>query len=183
MSDDIMVNNCAPTLAGIKTGSLFSCQVKTDQELWNTIRRWNGRLKEKGLRVLPLRFRNGKALIYVFRPQSLRKDLCREESFQILQQNGYLSAHMETCLKHLIFRLRTEEQFPHEIGLFLGYPPEDVKGFIDNKAGNYKCIGYWKVYGNVNTAQKLFQSYKTCKEIYTKLYRKGTAMEELAVAI
>ena len=25
-------------------------------------------------------------------------------------------------------------EFPHEVGLFLSYPPEDVKGFIDHRA-------------------------------------------------
>ena len=32
-------------------------------------------------------------------------------------------------------------EFPHEVGLFLGYPPEDVKGFIDHRANNFKCAG------------------------------------------
>ena len=30
-------------------------------------------------------------------------------------------------------------EFPHEVGLFLSYPPEDVKGFIDHRANNFKC--------------------------------------------
>ena len=29
---------------------------------------------------------------------------------------------------------RKIDEFPHDIGLFLGYPPEDVLGFITNKA-------------------------------------------------
>ena len=39
-------------------------------------------------------------------------------------------------------------EFPHEVGLFLSYPPEDVKGFIDHRASGFKCAGLWKVYGN-----------------------------------
>ncbi len=43
-------------------------------------------------------------------------------------------------------------QFPHEIGLFLGYPPEDVCGYIRNKGKCQKCTGHWQVYGDENFA-------------------------------
>ena len=39
-------------------------------------------------------------------------------------------------------------ELPHEVRLFLSYPPEDVKGFIDHRAGGFRCAGLWKVYGN-----------------------------------
>ena len=32
-------------------------------------------------------------------------------------------------------------EFPREVGLFLSYPPEDVKGFIDHRANDFKCAG------------------------------------------
>ena len=40
---------------------------------------------------------------------------------------------------------RESGEFPHEVGLFLSYPPEDVKGFIDHRANNFKCAGLWTV--------------------------------------
>lgn len=51
----------------------------------------------------------------------------------------------ERCVAELIRRVRHEEDFPHEIGLFLGYPSEDVSGFIKHGAKNSKCVGTWKV--------------------------------------
>lgn len=47
-------------------------------------------------------------------------------------------------------------EFPHEVGLFLSYPPEDVKGFIAHRANDFKCAGLWKVYGNEEKARSLF---------------------------
>ena len=44
-------------------------------------------------------------------------------------------------------------EFPHEVGLFLSYPPEDVKGFIDHRANDFKCAGLWKVYGDEEKAR------------------------------
>ena len=83
----------------------------------------------------------------------------------------------------MIKYLGENEEFPHEIGLFLGYPPEDVLGFIDNKAGGCKCVGCWKVYGDVDEAQKTFAEYKKCTELYCAMFAKGRSIERLAVAV
>lgn len=55
--------------------------------------------------------------------------------------------------------MRTKD-FPHEIGLFLGYPLEDVQGFIENRAEGYKCVGCWKVYGDEEYAKQEFRAIK-----------------------
>ena len=82
----------------------------------------------------------------------------------------------------LIRRMRTSGEFPHEVGLFLSYPPEDVKGFIDNHAANFKCAGVWKVYGDEQRARQTFEKYKKCTQIYCDLWRSGSGLEQLAVA-
>ena len=74
-------------------------------------------------------------------------------------------------------------EFPHEVGLFLSYPPEDVKGFIDNRACNFKCAGLWKVYGDEAAARRTFARFKKCTEIYCKLWREGSTIDQLAVAV
>ena len=74
-------------------------------------------------------------------------------------------------------------EFPHEVGLFLSYPPEDVKGFIDHRANNFKCTGPWKVYGDEEKARSLFAKYKKCTEIYCALWQSGSKLEQLAVAV
>lgn len=72
--------------------------------------------------------------------------------------------------------------FPHEIGVFLGYPIEDVIGFINNKGCNFKCCGYWKVYGDKEKAIKEFARYDKCRMIYTKLWNQGRSILKLTVA-
>ena len=57
-------------------------------------------------------------------------------------------------------------EFPHEVGLFLSYPPEDVKGF-----------------GDEGKARSLFAKYKKCTEIYCALWQSGSKLEQLAVAV
>ena len=86
------------------------------------------------------------------------------------------------CLRRLFERLRTSEAFPHEIGLFLGYPPEDVEGFIAQRTCA-KCVGCWKVYGDVERAQRLFARYAHCTDIYLRKFAQGRDIERLTVAV
>ena len=182
MSDMYLVRHCAPTLAGIKTGSLFTCPYGSREELFCSIRRMNQRLLSKGLRVLPLRCSENKALIYIYRPKKLSRDLTDPAAAEILRRHGYDNKTCERSIVRLIQRLREQADFPHEIGLFLGYPPEDVCGFIENRACNWKCVGCWKVYGDEEAARKKFAQYKKCTRIYCDQWAKGKTVERLTVA-
>ena len=183
MSEEYVVRQCAPTLAGIKTGSLFPCPYQSRQALMSEIRALNRRLSPKGLILLPVRYLDGKALLYLARPRNLRQDLKHRLAAQVLEQAGYSCSKSEQCVVRLIRRLKENEDFPHEIGLFLSYPPEDVKGFIDNRACNFKCSGLWKVYGDEARAQAMFARFRKCTEIYCKLWQEGSSIEQLAVAV
>lgn len=181
MSEELIVRHCSPTLAGLKTGNLFSCPYNTKDELTDYVRRLNQRLHSKGLRVLPVRLSNQRALIYLYRPERLKRDFSVEAARGLLLERGYPCDHPSQCVIRLIQRLREGEEFPHEIGLFLGYPPEDVQGFIDNKS-DCKYTGCWKVYGDDRAAQALFAKYKKCTDVYCAQWAKGKSIERLTVA-
>lgn len=181
MSEEIIVRNCSPTLAGMKTGNIFSCQVNDKSELSISLRNWNRMLVKKGLRIIPLRFKNGRALVYLYRPKHLSRDLDNAEAKALLRQYGYDTEISCRCLSHLVKRIAESEEFPHEIGLFLGYPPEDVCGFINN-VPDCKCVGTWKVYGDEVKARKLFEKYKKCTASYCAQLANGRPIERLALA-
>ena len=183
MSEELFVRCCAPTLAGIKTGSMFTCEYASQEELRQDIRRLNRELAPRGLRILPLRYHNRKALLYVFRPAALKRDMNDLQAQQILREAGYDGMCCEQCVRHLMKRMQKGEDFPHEVGLFLSYPPEDVCGFIRNHAQNYKFIGYWKVYGDEENARRTFSRYKKCTDSYCRSLKAGCRLTDLAVAI
>ena len=79
-------------------------------------------------------------------------------------------------------RFFENECFPHEVGLFLGYPLDDVTGFIEQKGKNYKCCGIWKVYGDEQQTRILFRKLKRCSEIYRRLFADGRSILQLTVA-
>lgn len=182
MSEEMIINHCSPTLAGIKTGALFNCAYPSERELRSAVRAWSKTLSPKGLRVLPLRYNGRTALIYIYRPAMLSADLKDELARRLLAKCGYVSETPEGCIVQLMRRFAECEEFPHEIGLFLGYPAEDVCGFIANKACGYKCVGYWKVYGDEEKAKKAFARFEKCTRCYCQQHAKGTGIERLAVA-
>ena len=182
MSEEYLVEHAAPTLAGLKTGSLFPCRYESYEQLKREIRAVNRALNRKGLRLIPLRRNDTQALLYLYRPARLERDISEADAAELLRREGYTDLRQECCLCELMRRLQRFEAFPHEIGLFLSYPPEDVRGFIEHRGHESKLDGCWKVYGDVERARKLFAAYKTCTDCYSRRKAMGTPIERLAVA-
>ncbi len=180
MSEETVVRLCAPTLAGMKTASLFAQEYASRRQVQGEVRQLNRVLVPRGLRAMPLHYGRRRALIYLYRPGRLRQDLRKEQAEAILRSRGYDPEKPEQCIRRLRLRLGAEGEFPHEIGLFLGYPPEDVAGFIGH--GTCKCVGCWKVYGDEESAKKTFRQYKACTEVYCNRMRLGATLRELIVA-
>ena len=183
MSEELIIRSAAPTLAGLKTGSLFPCRFVSRAQLTLEIRDINQRLGAKGLRLLPLRIGEDSALLYLYRPHRLQRDLEDAEVRRLLAEAGYDDFRPGRCLPRLLRRFRDGADFPHEIGLFLSYPPEDVRGFIQNKGRHCKCVGCWKVYGDAERARRQFEGYRVCTARYCRQYAMGVSLDELPVAM
>ena len=186
MSEEAVIRWCSPTLAGIKTGNMFRCNYGSECEMRDSLRCLNCRLACKGLRFLPLEYNNGSALVYVYRPSMLRLDLCDQTACRILRERGYCPDDPDMCVRRLISRLKERDtahtgDYPHEIGFFLGYPPEDVRGFIEHRDRGCKRVGCWKVYGDVQSAEKTFAKYDRCTEVYRRKWAQGRSVERLIV--
>ena len=183
MTDLVLIQHCVPTLAGLKTGNLFAFRFPERTAMMQAVRRYNTRLANRGIIMIPLRFRNGSGLLYVYRPELLKRDLSGRGARDLLRDCGYHSNDCARCIREIIRRLRYESEFPHEIGLFLSYPPEDVRGFIEQRAGNCKACGLWKVYGDVEDAQSIFTKFARCTKQYQRAWQNGIELEKLAVKL
>lgn len=176
MSDERVVRQCSPTLAGIKTGNLFPCN---DVLLQADIRSINRKLVSRGLRMIPIPAPRN-MLVYLYRPQRLARDLQDPVARQILEERGYQRGREAWMVMQLVRRFAQKGAFPHEVGLFLGYPPQDVDAFIHHHCAAC-AVGCWKAYGNVAQAKRQFAMCKKCTQIYCGLYEKGIPIEKLAV--
>jgi len=180
VSEDQIVRYCAPTLAGIKTGSLFAVHNTTDG-FRHFISAFNRNMRQKGIRIIPLKVSEDYTLVYLYRPEMLKRDLKDPLAENILQRFGYPTFDSDRCVVDLVRRLNSSPVFPHEIGLFLGYPPSDVDSFINNPNEGYCAVGYWKVYSNAEGAKRIFKRYKQCTEEYARMLRSGRTLEQMVV--
>lgn len=96
MSEEILIRHCAPTLASIKTGRLFTSRFESEEAMRGSLRELNRRIRSKGLNAIPLRCREGIGLIYLYRPQRLEKDLQQQDAAKLLADFGYQAG----CQRH-----------------------------------------------------------------------------------
>lgn len=179
--EEALIRRGAPTLAGLKTGSLFPCAYVGEEELRRELSDLNRLLRGKGLRLLPLKREPGRVLLYLYRPARLSADLSRMEARELLYRSGHKDLRPAFCLMEICRRLRAGQSFPHEIGLFLGYPPRDVRGFMENRGADFKYVGLWKVYHDVPQARATFDLYKACTAQYLLRWQMGASLSGLAV--
>ena len=181
MPEQFLIEHCSPVLAGLKTANMFTITLDEGQDIFDELRQLNRLLREKGLRIVMLRRGDRKALLYLYRPDYLDRDLDSPLARHILEAKGYRCGSAGSCIVQLIRHLAEDEAFPHEVGLFLGYPPEDVVCFMKDSRKGVKCTGCWKAYGNEEEARKTFSKYKKCTDVYRRELSKGRSLLQLTV--
>lgn len=184
--EKIFVEQCAPLLARIKVSNLFSIKCDDYSKLKNKIDTLNNSLNKKDIYIKILRTficSDSNYLIFAYRKTRLSNRINEKLIKEFLSQYGYSNCkELNDYLYVLTNKLICSKKFPHEIGIFLGYPLNDVKAFIKEKGKNFVACGVWKVYYNKIHCEKVFSIYKKCKEIYTELYKNGNSIEKLALA-
>ena len=178
-----LIEYCSPTLASLKTASLFRLPYTSEERLWACVIGYSRYFSRKGVTIKILEQNRHSALIYVYREKKLLADLEKPGVTRFLTQLGYQYETPGEAIDCLISRFQEMADFPHEIGLFLGYPLWDVYGFIHHRGQNSKCTGHWKVYCHEHDAKKLFERFNKCKHIYQRLWQEGRPIIQLTVAV
>ena len=176
-----LIEYCAPTLAGMKSSNLFNYHFSLRKEVTQELRELNQKLNEKGVYVEALLWKETSVLVYVYRKSHLMKELQQDSVKEFLSSYGYIDNRIEMCMQRLKERLWEYNGFPHEIGVFLGYPMEDVVGFIQNEGRDCKCCGLWKVYCNEAETKKLFEKMQKCTRIYLRVFAEGRPISNMTV--
>ena len=104
----------------------------------------------------------------------------------VLTDAGYL-ADEESFYRNLYhfkkrysaYKIYNLASFPHEVGILLGYPIEDVEAYIENSGENYLLCGYWKVYHNVEEAGKIFNNFSNLRKEAVSLIFSGRELKEI----
>ena len=182
----IICDRCAPTLCGAKPANLvsFSKQESTCQNspgIEELLAEYEEQLKHYQIHMKVICGCRKHYLVLVYRPDLLQNCLRQKDSMHILENCGYDSAWpVSRMIAHLKERYESDRGLPHEMGVFLGYPAEDVIGFCLHKGAECKYCGYWKVYGDVARARRTFAVYDRCRAYMNERRAAGISVLRMA---
>lgn len=102
---------------------------------------------------------NGSIRILFVNKKALEGVLNNKKCINFLKFIGYPTDYQINSYMDVLLGKLKEDEFPHEIGIFLGYPLKDVVGFMGY--GNYKFhkTKYWKVYGDPEISDKVYNNF------------------------
>ena len=152
---------CAPVLTGIKVANLLIIEKNTAQSIPELL--GDGKLAYRLLYE-----RKNKLVYLIYNRDKLLEYIEMKKVAVLLRVFGYKDSSLENILNEISCRYESYMSeggdFPHELGLLLGYPVEDVLGFIHHQGQNFLYTGYWKVYGNPEQAKLLFEAFDKAQE-------------------
>ncbi len=174
--DRMLAFHSAPTLLGVKCANLFA----VDQNDYRLCELENYFLTKKELCGAKIRFLcrcSRRVLAFVYHEQLLSMWLSERKTAEFLSEYGYAErTTIDEKLSLLESRLSCGS-FPHEIGVFLGYPINDVRGFIENRGENYIFCGFYKVYSDPEKAKRTFQKYVECRDYLCDKVSHGVSLD------
>ena len=174
----LAAQQCAPVMFGVKPANLLVIDKSYAKVLKSLI-------VSTGLRARCFDHTTDRQVWYLFDEKALGALLADPAGRSFIRDYGYdETMTMDEILSLTARRFRSyklgQADFPHELGVLLGYPVGDVKGFIENKGQNFLCCGYWKVYDNEQQARETFKKYDLVKKIALYMVRAGVDFSHTA---
>ncbi len=120
------------------------------------------------------------AKVIFFRRDLMRMLISNDKKKDYLAEFGYGDcSDLDEYLQKLKSRFNSDD-FPHEIGIFLGYPLKDVYGFVNchEKCRNTEKTP-WKVFGDPEPSLKIIDAHRKARKSMFSLIYKITEFEDL----
>ncbi len=157
-----IAQQCAPVLAGVKPSNLL---ILENTDIGYVVKKLEGTPVSKKV----LWCSNKKSVWLIYREDQLKDILADWESAAFFKTCGYtrlteIHAVLGRLRRRYMTYLESRRDFPHEMGLLLGYPIADVVGYIQNKGKNSLLCGYWKVYNDAEEAKRVFDIYNQVRK-------------------
>lgn len=167
---------CAPVILGIKISNLLI----VDSSYKNAVKCI---FHNTELYCRTLYVNKGQIVFLIYYPLPLQNYLRQDSVWRLMQQLGYSTENLQQIFIELTHRyaffMKTKRKFPHELGLILGYPFQDVVGFINHRGKNYLYSGYWKVYCDLENALGTFAQYEKAKKLLLSWVIRGGSIRTI----
>lgn len=164
------VMQCAPIIVGSKISNLFIIRKEYYEIFKKTI-------SDSKIECFLLYEDDKKVTLFLYIKNKLANYINEKEVKKVLKKFKYDDFRIEQLLDSFKNRYSQyksgNKEFTHEMGLLLGYPVDDVIGFMENDGKNFLHSGYWKVYSNIDEKVKIFNSYEKAKERLIHLLSQG----------
>lgn len=171
-----MALQCAPFIMGLRISNLFVVSKDKLCELYSM-------LQKSKIHYMELVEGSTKMTMFLYNEEDMLAYMSDERVLAAMTRMGYQNVDFHEMLYKFKDRYKAymagEGDFPHEMGFFLGYPYEDVVGYIMNNGKNSLLTGYWKVYDNVSKKAKLFQGFETAKDMVIRYIAAGLSIPEI----
>ena len=172
--DQKIIHYCAPTLCEIKAGNIFF--VKNQDFSKDSFEEWKKTFFSRGLMSFAIPLSENTTAVLICNVCQERKLLEDSLVQAYLIEKGYHCNGLFDFVEEFSYRVQNCQGFPHEIGIILGYPVEDVIEFENHQGHDCKYCGLWKSYSNVENARKCNCRYKNCTGFCERLYNEGYSL-------
>ena len=167
--EQILADHCAPVICGKKASNLVAIERGLYQYLPQVL--------GDALSWKSMCSRGNYCHVLIYDRERMEAYIRQGANLSFLQCYGYGGMDLDGMLEVLAARFEDYQKkrggFPHEIGVFLEYPLEDIEGFINNEGRDALECGYWKVYGDVEKARRTFRVYDALKAMMTARLKEG----------
>ncbi len=181
----ILANYCMPTLLKAKPSNVVNVNKKYVEDEMKFYQIISNEIEQFGSSCSILYDNEVMCLLLIYNNELLHQVLVQNENEFVLKSYGY--EFHNNLVENSIERLRERYKvyrnegmdFPHELGIILGYPLKDVKDFIKNNGRNYIFCGVWKVYNDVDKAEKTFEVFRMLREDAMRIVLSGKRLNEI----
>lgn len=181
--ETFFIYNLSLVIAGAKPAVTITIK-KNNYKLynnWNTLGRFF--IEKLKLNYIELRESFEAIVIMVYDESILESQLNSKDNIEFLKNLGYPSnSSITDYVNTLKFRYQ-KYHCPHELGLFLGIPIKDVKDFMECTTKKCLLCKYWKVYNDINKAQRTFNTYDKIKDYTIENILNGNSSINLVLSI
>ncbi|MCD8028642.1 MAG: DUF3793 family protein [Erysipelotrichaceae bacterium] len=179
--EKLLAIHCAPVIKKKKVANMFHIEKSYLYNLNSLVNKYNQVLNPEGLFIQVLQTSQPRVTIFVYYKELLNSILHQYDIQEFLENYHYPIDNLNKTLSYLNYRLTYYKYYPHEIGLFLGYPLEDVMGFMNHDKCQY--CGYWKVYHNEKNTKHLFYIYDLCQQEVLSCLHCGQCIKDIVTKL
>ena len=181
--EKFLIYNASLVISGVKPSATITIKQGNENLYDQWIKYGISFLKEIDIQDINLRECSNALIILIYSEEKLSNYIFKEENKRFLRQLGYSEENDMREYLEILKRRYKEFNCPHELGIFLGFPLNDVKDFMNCKDKKCLSCGYWLVYNNLQEAQEIFSKYDKVKAHTVNYILSGDSSQEVAYSI